>query len=886
MFFKSIFSTALLASLASASIPRLAAAQVAPDPLDRLFLTDAESVPLGQTLSFNSVAKVENYFGATSIQGKLATQYFAGYTGSSANMLFSRFPYGGGRARLFGGNIAGLSISQLDNISGPLSLTSQGLNVTAEINLSGAKSFAAAATDIQNALDASAPVQAVTTGSMIAPVSVSFTGSVDQAVLTVNPGVSGYIGIGSYIAVPGINSSNLQIVAQISGTANGAGTYAIRNPSGNQTAPVEGMTDSYGELTVGSVASGTVAAGQQIAAGTTGVAPYTAIQSLISGNGAGSKWVLSSGPTQTLSNATLTTTAAPLAVSYNPLHGKTKNSGALWIEQWGTNDVLGSSITYASGSAAALLNLTQNTQARLSPVGEVATSPPAWMNNLIQTQGGAFSSFQNIGRLATVTQNGLQAWAQSSNGAYGYLQGSTKTTPPIIDQYALTRLFLDTSNKTPLGDVLSFSNATAVANFYGKTSQEAQLANEFYSKGSSGTMLFALYPTLPWRANLYGGNVTLPQVQAATGTLSVTSDGLTYNTGSLNLSGVTSLSAAAKVITTAFNNTLPVAATTTGSSIAAKLVPFSGSIKDAILTVGPPLSGPLSGPIEVGSYITGTGVPTGTQIISQISGTPNGAGVYGLFMREPTISTENLTDNYGVLTVGTVGSGTVAIGEQVGHAKGTGVAAGTEIAANLNGESGAGSTWIVNNAQNVGSENLKMTGAPLTVSYQAVTEAAGNISSSFWVHGNFSGSAIAASTLTYATGTGTAASDLGLAQGEAFYLTSTGGVATSASDWMNNFVATEANEFSSFQTTYNPKGATPPGLQNAMESWAKSTGGQYDYLQGYSAKTPPIGDNMVPSIRGLNPLAVPEPSTWAMVALGFAGLGLARYRPIGKWKNA
>ena len=117
-----------------------------------------------------------------------------------------------------------------------------------------------------------------------------------------------------------------------------------------------------------------------------------------------------------------------------------------------------------------------------------------------------------------------------------------------MKQFSLNRLFLDTSNKTPLGEVVSFTNATEVANYYGATSHEAQLANEFFQgyTGSSATMLFTLYPALPWRANLYGSNVsalTIPQLQAINGPLSITSDGLTY-TGSINLSGATSFSTA------------------------------------------------------------------------------------------------------------------------------------------------------------------------------------------------------------------------------------------------------------------------------------------------------------------------------------------------------
>jgi hypothetical protein len=100
---------------------------------------------------------------------------------------------------------------------------------------------------------------------------------------------------------------------------------------------------------------------------------------------------------------------------------------------------------------------------------------------------------------------------------------------------------------------------------------------------------------------------------------------------------------------------------------------------------------------------------------------------------------------------------------------------------------------------------------------------------------------------------------------------------------MTDLIDDENNQWSTFQTTYDPKAATPPGEQQALEEWAESTDGQYTYLQGWSANTPPIVDSLpssVVSALAMSPAAVvPEPSTWAMALLGFAGLGLAR-----KWR--
>jgi hypothetical protein len=314
-------------------------------------------------------------------------------------------------------------------------------------------------------------------------------------------------------------------------------------------------------------------------------------------------------------------------------------------------------------------------------------------------------------------------------------------------------------------------------------------------------------------------------------------------------------------------------------------VSFTGSIKDELLKV----TSVSAGKIEVGSYVTGLGIPIGTRIASQINGTPNGAGEYALFNREPTISSQTMTDSYGVLTVGSVGSGNVALGEVVTAATGAGtkVAPQTEIVAKLNGSS---NMWVVNNSQTVGSEDLTMTGAPLSVVYNAVKGATKN-SGSFWIYGNYNGDAIAASTLTSASGT--VAQDLGLADNglvdNAFYLAASGAVETSPNAWMNNFVANVSNEFSSFQTTYDPLSAEPAGVRQPLEGWAQRSGGQYDFLKDYSIQTPPIVNYTPPIVNYTGQfgslVSAPEPSTWALAALGFVSIGLLRYRPAWKWKR-
>jgi uncharacterized transporter YbjL len=90
--------------------------------LDRLFLDYSNIVPFNTVLSFNSVTAVEDFFGVDSAEAKLATEFFSGYNGPWANMLFDRMPLGGGRARIYGANLSGLTLAQLKTVNGTLSL--------------------------------------------------------------------------------------------------------------------------------------------------------------------------------------------------------------------------------------------------------------------------------------------------------------------------------------------------------------------------------------------------------------------------------------------------------------------------------------------------------------------------------------------------------------------------------------------------------------------------------------------------------------------------------------------------------------------------------------------------------------------------------------------
>jgi len=124
----------------------------------------------------------------------------------------------------------------------------------------------------------------------------------------------------------------------------------------------------------------------------------------------------------------------------------------------------------------------------------------------------------------------------------------------------LNGLMLTNGTRTPIGSVLSFASAAAVATYYGASSTEATAAAVYFagfdnSNVKPGALLVAQYNTANVAAYLRGASVsslTLAQLQALTGTLIITTDGTQKTSGTITLSGATSFSNAATIIQAAF----------------------------------------------------------------------------------------------------------------------------------------------------------------------------------------------------------------------------------------------------------------------------------------------------------------------------------------------
>lgn len=162
-------------------------------------------------------------------------------------------------------------------------------------------------------------------------------------------------------------------------------------------------------------------------------------------------------------------------------------------------------------------------------------------------------------------------------------------------------------------------------------------------------------------------------------------------------------------------------ATSTASTIAATTSSSTGSIAGNVLTI----TAVGSGTIYPGTTISGTGVATGTKIVSQI--TPllsgealGGIGRYAVSIPEQTVASTTISGTYGLLTVGGTVAGTFAVGQALA-ATGS-VVAGTTITALGTGTGGAG-TYVVDNNTAVGSQAINVLAVNIETRWYAVGSA-------------------------------------------------------------------------------------------------------------------------------------------------------------------
>lgn len=216
-------------------IPGVLGAGGNPLSLNSVFLSANDALPIDYDVGyvaqpFPSHTSVQAFFGEGSIEDLMAAKYFSGFTGCTTlpgTLYFARYNAAAVSAYLRGGSLAGLTLTQLQALSGTIIVGIDGRTVTSpNINLSAATSFSNAAALIQAGIR--------TTGSI-------FQGQATQpgasTTMTVNSVVSGALHVGDTITGTGV-SVNTTIVAQLTGSPGGIGTYTVSNGIGFSTTTV------------------------------------------------------------------------------------------------------------------------------------------------------------------------------------------------------------------------------------------------------------------------------------------------------------------------------------------------------------------------------------------------------------------------------------------------------------------------------------------------------------------------------------------------------------------------------------------------------------------------------------------------------------------------
>lgn len=405
-----------------------------------------------------------------------------------------------------------------------------------------------------------------------------------------------------------------------------------------------------------------------------------------------------------------------------------------------------------------------------------------------------------------------------------------KVLPQVLNAggnpLAFNGLFLTQNTRAPIGQVLQFPNdGASVANYFGAASTEAAAAAVYFlgfdtSTQKPGAILFAQYNSASVSAYLRGGQVntlTLAQIQALTGTLTVTVDGYARTASSLNFSSATSYTAAASLIQAGLNGALANVASVTGS-IASQTSTVTGSIAGNVLTV----TAVTTGPLVPGTVLTGTGVTAGTLVTGQLSGTTGGVGTYAVNTSQ-IVASITLTGTVGLLTVTAVASGTLSPGQTLA---GTGVTAGTLLYSYGTG-SGLTGTYYVTPSQTVASGTITASPTPVAVSFDSQ-------SGGFVITSGVTGTA--PSSIGYATGT--LAAPLFLTQATGAVI-SNGADATTPGAFMTS-ITQQTQNFASFVPLFDPDGGlVGTNVQKLLFStWTNAQNNRYVYIQRDSDTSP------------------------------------------------
>lgn len=180
---------------------------------------------------------------------------------------------------------------------------------------------------------------------------------------------------------------------------------------------------------------------------------------------------------------------------------------------------------------------------------------------------------------------------------------------------SLNAVFLTNDPSIPIGTAQPFADAEAVSDWFGALAPETVLANTYFAGYANCTTLpsvlyFVQYNTAAVSGYVRGASVaalSLTQIQALSGSVNLSIDGVPQTSAAINLSAATSPSNAAALIQTGVQNATGRFSGTAAQTAAADVVNVTATI---------------SGQLNIGDILTGVGVDAGLTIVTLGTYTP------------------------------------------------------------------------------------------------------------------------------------------------------------------------------------------------------------------------------------------------------------------------
>lgn len=387
----------------------------------------------------------------------------------------------------------------------------------------------------------------------------------------------------------------------------------------------------------------------------------------------------------------------------------------------------------------------------------------------------------------------------------------------------LNGLMLTQSTQVPTGEVLSFPNdGVSVSDYFGPSAQEVEIANVYFNGFNTSTQK--------------PGEILFAQYNPA----SVAAYLRSGPVNQLTIAQLKGLSGSLSIIVDGYTYSAASIDLSTSTSYSAAAALIQTGLNAALPSAASVTGSIAAGTASVTASIAGntmyvTAVSSGTLVVGAIlSGTGVAAGTQidaqisgtaggiGEYAVSKTqvATSTTVSASYGTMTVTAIGSGTLSVGQTI---TGGTTAANTAITA-LGTGTGLAGTYFVNLTQTVTSGALTATGTALAVSYDSV-------SGGFVIK---SGSRGNHSTIAFATGTLAAPIFLTQATGA---ILSQGAIAASPSAFMTAITGLTQN-WATFMTLFDPDDGGGSAQKLEFAVWTNSQNKRWAYIAWDTDITP------------------------------------------------